>query len=98
VMLSYIKYEPRNCMYGKLCGGSGWGCAPATTAEKRILRAGRWRGLDVSSNVFVIRAVGPGRTIAHNEAKGHGLLSTLIETCASNGRGLAVSTREQSDV
>ena len=60
---------------------------------KRILRAGRWQGLDASSNVFVIRAVGPGRTIAHNEAKAHRLLSTLIliEACASKRRGLAIS-------
>jgi hypothetical protein len=47
--------------------------------------------LDASSNVFVIRAVGPGRTIAHNEAKAHTLVSTLIEACASSGRGLAIS-------
>ena len=65
---------------------------------KRILRAGRWQGLDASSNVFVIRAVGPGRTIAHNEAKAHRLLSTLIEACASEGRGLVFSNEEQSDV
>jgi hypothetical protein len=37
------------------------------------------------SNVFVMRAVAPGRTIAHNEAKAHRLLSTLIEACASEG-------------
>jgi hypothetical protein len=58
---------------------------------KRILRLGRWQGLDASTNAFVIRAVGPGRTIAHNEAKARRLLSTLIEACASNGRGLAIS-------
>ena len=37
------------------------------------------------------QAVGPGRTIAHNEAKAHRLLSTLIEACASKRRGLAIS-------
>jgi hypothetical protein len=42
-------------------------------------------GKDASSNVFVIRAVAPGRTIAHNEGKPHRLLSTLIEACASEG-------------
>jgi hypothetical protein len=46
----------------------------------------------------VIRAVAPGRTIAHNEAKPHRLLSTLIEACASEGRGLVISNEEQSDV
>jgi hypothetical protein len=55
-------------------------------------------GKDASSNVFVIRAVAPGRTIAHNEAKPHRLLSTLIEACASEGRGLVFSNEEQSDV
>ena len=35
--------------------------------------------MDASSNVFVIRAVGPGRTIAHNEAKAHRLLSKLLK-------------------
>jgi hypothetical protein len=54
--------------------------------------------LDASSNVFVMGAVAPGRTIAHNEAKGHSLLSTLIEACASEGRGLVISNEEQSDV
>jgi hypothetical protein len=51
-----------------------------------------------SSNVFVIRAVGHSRTIAHNEAKVQRLLSTLIEACASEGRGrgLAISNEEQS--
>jgi hypothetical protein len=51
-----------------------------------------------SSNVFVMRAVAPGRTIAYNEAKAHRLLSTLIEACASEGRGLVISNEEQSDV
>ena len=77
----------------------GWPPAGHGHRGKRILRAGRWQGLDASSNVFVIRAVGPGRTIAHNEAKAHRLLSTLIEACASNGRaGWLSQTREQSDV
>ena len=58
--------------------------------------AGGWQGCLV--NVFVIRAVAPGRTIAHNEAKPHRLLSTLIEACASEGRGLVFSNEEQSDV
>jgi hypothetical protein len=70
------------------------GCPTSTHRGKRILRAGRWQGLDASSNVLVIRAVGPGRTIAHNEAKAHRLLSTLIEACASNRRGLAISNEE----
>jgi hypothetical protein len=35
------------------------------------------------SNVFVIRLVGGGRTIANNEVKVYTLLSTLIEACAS---------------
>jgi hypothetical protein len=48
-----------------------------------------------SSNVLVIRAVAPGRTIAYNEAKAHRLLSTLIEACASEGRGLVISNEEQ---
>jgi hypothetical protein len=39
-----------------------------------------------------------GRTIAHNEVKYPTLLSTLIEACASNRRGLAISNEEQSDV
>jgi hypothetical protein len=69
----------------------GWPPAGHGHRGKRILRAGRWQGLDASSNVFVIRAVGPGRTIAHNEAKAHRLLSTLIEACASKRRGLAIS-------
>jgi hypothetical protein len=56
------------------------------------------RSLDASSNVFVMRAVAPGRTIAHNEAKAHSLLSTLIEACASEGHGSAISNEEQSDV
>jgi hypothetical protein len=51
-----------------------------------------------SSNVFVIRAVGHSRTIAHNEAKVQRLLSTLIEAFASERRGLAISNEEQSDV
>ena len=67
------------------------GCPNRGPPWKRVLSAGRWQGLDASSNVFVIRAIGPGRTIAHNEAKARGLLSTLIEACASNGRGLAIS-------
>jgi hypothetical protein len=54
--------------------------------------------LDASSNVFVMRAVAPGRTIAHNEAKAHSSLSTLIEACASEGHGSAISNEEQSDV
>jgi len=36
------------------------GCPTSTHRGKRILRAGRWQGLDASSNVLVIRAVGPG--------------------------------------
>jgi hypothetical protein len=50
------------------------------------------------SNVFVMRAVAPGRTIAHNEAKAPTPLSTLIEACASEGRGLVISNEEQPDV
>jgi hypothetical protein len=49
-----------------------------------------------SSTVFVIRAVDHSHEIAHNEAKIQGLLSTLIEACASEGRGLAISNEEQS--
>ena len=48
-----------------------------------------------SSNVFVIRAVGHSRTIAHNEAKVHRLLSTLIWPAPLKGRGLAISNEEQ---
>jgi hypothetical protein len=51
-----------------------------------------------SANVFVIGYVGSGRTIAHNQTKTSALLSTLIEACASNRRGLAISNEEQSDV
>jgi hypothetical protein len=50
------------------------------------------------SNAFVIRRVGWGRTIAHNQTKTAALLSTLIEACASQRRGLAISNEEQSDV
>jgi hypothetical protein len=46
----------------------------------------------------VIGCVGSGRTIAHNQTKTSALLSTLIEACASNRRGLAISNEEQSDV
>lgn len=49
-------------------------------------------------NEFVIRLIGRSRTIAANEAKAQTLLSTLIEACASNRRGLAISNEEQSDV
>jgi hypothetical protein len=38
------------------------------------------------------------RTNANNEVKSRLLLSTLIEACASEGRGLAISNEEQSDV
>ena len=74
------------------------GYPTAGQCGKRIQRAGGWQGLDASSNVFVIRAVGHSRTIAHNEVKPQRLLSTLIEACASEGRGLAISNEEQSDV
>ncbi len=50
------------------------------------------------SNVVVIGPADWGRRIAHNGAKPPTLLSTLIEACASNGRGLAISNEEQSDV
>jgi hypothetical protein len=61
---------------------------------------GRWLG---ARNGFVIGIVGGSRTIAHNAAKDHALLSTLIlstliEACASERRGSAISTQEQSDV
>ena len=81
---------PRNAagafLLGKLSGGL------PTRKTKSVA------GKDASSNVFVIGAVAPGRTIAHNEAKAHRLLSTLIEACASQRRGLAISNEEQSDV
>jgi hypothetical protein len=51
-----------------------------------------------ASNVVVIGLVGWSRRIAHNGAESPAVLSTLIEACASNGRGLAISNEEQSDV
>jgi len=50
------------------------------------------------ANVFVMRLVSRSRTIAHNQTNTRALLSTLIEACASERRGLAISNEEQSDV
>jgi hypothetical protein len=47
---------------------------------------------------FVIELVDASRTIAHNRAKDHTLLSTLIEALASRRLGSAISNEEQSDV
>jgi hypothetical protein len=49
-------------------------------------------------NELVIALSGWSRRIAHNRAKPHGLLSTLIEACASRGARVAISNEEQSDV
>jgi hypothetical protein len=46
----------------------------------------------------VISLFGEGRTIARNEVNPLRLLSTLIEACASQRRGLAISNEEQFDV
>ena len=51
-----------------------------------------------AQNIFVISLVGRSRTFAHNRAKSHMLLSTLIEACASRRRRSAISNEEQADV
>jgi hypothetical protein len=71
---------------------------PPASAESKFREPAGGKDWMPSSNVFVMRAVAPGRTIAHNEAKTHTLLSTLIEACASEGRGLVISNEEQPDV
>ena len=75
-------------------------CRVGRIARGRRMRflAGFFRFAHAASNVVVIGLVGWSRRIAHNGAKSAILLSTLIEACASNGRGLAISNEEQSDV
>jgi hypothetical protein len=51
-----------------------------------------------AKNAFVIGRGGRSRTIAHKRVEYWGLLSTLIEACASKRRGFAISNEEQSDV
>jgi hypothetical protein len=45
----------------------------------------------ISKNVFVIKFAARSRRIAANKDNARTLLSTLIEACASNRRGLAIS-------
>src|SRR5216684_5969192 len=81
-------------------------CRPPGNHERRNpALAGQvcWRLFETMSarhpsNAFVIRRVGSSRTIAYNQTKTAVLLSTLIEACASQRRGLAISNEEQSDV
>jgi hypothetical protein len=67
-------------------------------ARHRIHRSDESVGPPSEKNEFVIDFFGWGRTIAANQMKTPGLLSTLIEACASKRRGLAISNEEQSDV
>jgi hypothetical protein len=46
------------------------------------------------SNEFVIELFGKRRRIARNGVYAHALTSTLIEACASQRRGLAISHEE----
>ena len=77
----------------------GASCARLPDARTKAGRFGAASAVQArASNVVVIGLVGWSRRIAHNGAKSPTLLSTLIEACASNGRGLAISNEEQSDV
>jgi hypothetical protein len=72
--------------------------APADQVRWRLLPTIEARSAKRSSNAFVISRVGWGRTIAYNQTNTRALLSTLIEACASERCGLAISNEEQSDV
>jgi hypothetical protein len=50
------------------------------------------------SNEFVIELFGKRRRIARNGVYADQLTSTLIEACASQRRGLAISHEEHPDV
>ena len=74
------------------------GCPTTGQSGKRIQRAGGWQGLDAPSNVFVMRASPQAVQSPAMKQKLTGYCSTLIEACASEGRGLVISNEEQPDV
>jgi hypothetical protein len=96
-----------NCASGNLeIPGSLVSLAPRSDEGDSILRrpllafAAHDRGKPAMScsNGFVIGPIGCSRTIAYKGEKTSRLLSTLIEACASQRRGFAISNEEQSDV
>ena len=67
-------------------------------AGKRLAGTGAKPSHQTSSNEFVIELLGERRRIARNGVYADTLTSTLIEACASQRRGLAISNEEHPDV